>query len=121
LLPDGTVLFEPGRLEHGGRPGDRVRAHVEQPMSVIPEVSSSVICDYSAAGTVDLEVLLTDAVVDEMADKVHFRVQFASGDWAYSISHHGLHMFSRRDLVARISQELAMQISKHCAEKGLLR
>lgn len=119
MLPEGSVLFGPGKMSLDGVPCERIRAQTRLPINV--EFIGAEAVPMSQCGIVELDLLLTETVVDQMRDQLHFDVKFADGRWCYSISRKGLHRFNRRDLVSTISMALAKQMTADLAAKGLVR
>ena len=112
LLPNGSALFEPGAMRTHLKRGDRVMAHLQdEAPSSIDHWAIEASAECMRVERTPLDVLLTDTVVNQLRDQLHFHVEFADGTWAYACTRQMLMRLTRKELVHQISKELAVKIA----------
>jgi len=109
LLPEGSILFEPGEFRLNGPANAPIHMPVLGNVGYRP---SDAIPKFETFRSIPLTVLLTEAVLDELSGQLHFNVQFADGKWRYSVDRRALvgSADTRRRMVEEISFRLAKQL-----------
>ena len=110
LLPEGSILLEPGTIKTGSTTDVPIRMCVH---GRVPDSISARQAETFAMRSVPLDVLLTDVVLDQLQDKLHFNVLFADGVWRYSVARRALMNGppgTEKRLIADISRRLATQL-----------
>ncbi len=119
MLVTGCVLLEPASMEIGGPVRDQVIVPLMPPMPSLSQLMSCAMPMEAVIHTMPLDVLLTQAVVDQYADALHFHVKFAEGRWSYAISRRAIDGMTRQQLAKRLSRELAHKMADDM--KGIVR
>lgn len=110
LLPSFSALFAPEPLQLRDAVRERIVLR-SQDLAAMTHLPVGASAQWSVQ-YVPMHVMLTDAVLDSVKGHLHCRVQFADGRWGYSVSSEALRSMPRKQLVGRLSIELARQIGR---------
>ena len=117
MLPLGSILGEPSTLIDSRPPTTDVR------VEVLPFGGMNIGDDAMSYRfeSIPLDVLLTDSVLDEMNDRVHFDVRFAGNRSGYAISRSALQAMGGYDLIRMLAKNLAAHILADLKRIGVVR
>lgn len=111
MLPEGSVLFEPRAVRHGGRPGDAVLLERSELVSLEPIGSIDAISKRSVRAE-PLETIIARIRPDEIEGRVHAIIDYADGSKAYGITREVIESTSREGLVELMMRNFAPMLVK---------